>query len=222
MNKLLIVIISFVLSSCNSGKTNKIIDKWDNGKNKTVITYDKQNDTLTYLREFYYENGQLGTKGKIVNGKQDGLWEWWYENGKKKDEATISNGKYIGQRKHWREDGTLKQIEIISGQCINDCCDGKIIYYNEKGEKLIEYTQQNGQWNGEGIGYFSNGKIKRKFIYLNGKKNGMNYEYYPNGHISVEGNYSNDLETGKWTYRDSLGNITGYEIYKEGKVIEKK
>jgi antitoxin component YwqK of YwqJK toxin-antitoxin module len=221
MNRLFTVIIFFVLFSCNNGQNIKVVDKWENGKNKTIITYDNPNDTLTYLREFYFKNGQIGTKGKFVNGKQDGLWEWWYDNGNKKDEAKISNGAYKGERKHWREDGTLKQIEIISGQCSGDCCDGKVIYYTEKGEKLIEYTQQNGQWNGEGIGYYPDGKLKRKFRYVEGKKQGMNYEYLPNGVIEAEGNYVDDLEDGKWTYRDSTGKVTGYQFYKNGQIIKK-
>lgn len=222
MKRPYLTILVFVFFSCNSGQHIKVIDKWENGKNKNVLTFDSPNDTLTYLKEFYFENEQLGMKGKLINGKQEGLWEWWYENGNKKDEAITTNGFFTGQRKHWREDGTLKLVEIINGQCSTDCCDGKVIFYTEKGEKLIEYTQRNGKWNGEGIGYFPDGKIKRKFIYVNGKKNGLNYEYYPNGQISVEGNYLDDLETGKWIYRDSIGNISGYEIYKDGQVIETK
>ena len=29
-----------------------------------------------------YENGQLSSKGKVVDGKLDGKWTYWYENGK--------------------------------------------------------------------------------------------------------------------------------------------
>lgn len=219
MNRLFIVIVLLTLFSCNNGKKIKVINKWENGKNKTVNTYDNPKDTLSYLSEFYFENGQLGTRGNVVNGKQDGFWEWWYDNGNKKDEATLSNGEYKGELKHWREDGTLKQVEIIIGKCSGNCCDGKIIFYTDKGEKLIEYTRQNGQWNGEGIGYYPDGKMKRKFNYVEGKKQGMNYEYLPNGVIEAEGSYKDDLEDGKWTYRDSTGKVTGHEFYKNGQII---
>ncbi len=221
MNKSFLI-FTVIIFSCQDGQKRKISEKWGNGNNKVVLTYDNPNDTTNYLQEFFFENGKLDTKGKIHNGKQDGLWEWWYSNGNKKDEAVIKDGVYIEQRKHWREDGTLRQVEIITGECFGDCCDGKVVFYDDKGFKLIEYSQKSGKWNGEGIGYFRDGKIKRRFTYVDGKKQGMNYEYYHNGVVSAEGLYVDDNEEGKWTLRDSTGTVTGYQEYKKGKIVNSK
>ena len=205
-----------ILLSCNTGQKTKILDRWGNGKNKVVLTYDNPDDTLTYLREYFHENGQLGSRGHFLNNKQEGFWEWWFDNGKKQDEATLRQDAYVGQRKHWRKDGTLDKIEIISGACLDQCCDGKEVFYTEKGIKLIEYTRQNGERNGEGILYYPDGKIKRKFIYANGKKNGMCYDFYPNGKIDNEVNYIDDKEEGLFIWRDSTGKITTKTFFKNG------
>jgi len=218
MNKILPIFILIVIS-CQHAPKQRITERWANGKNKVVLTYDNPNDTANCIREFYFENGRLSTRGEIHNGKENGLWEWWYNNGNKKDEAFIEDGEYVGQRKHWREDGTLRQIEIITGKCFGDCCDGKVIFFDDTGIKLIEYSQKNGKWNGEGLGFFKNGKIKRRFTYVNGKKQGVNYECYPNGVISAEGVYIDDIEEGKWTLRDSTGQISGFQEYKNGKIV---
>ena len=46
----------------------------------------------------------------------------------------------------------------------------------------------------------------------------MNYEYNPNGQVEVEGTYINDLEEGKWIFRDSVGNVTHFVYYKGGQI----
>lgn len=216
-NTTIIFTVLMILVSCNKGPKTKIVEKWETGKSKIIQTYDNPDDTLTFKREFYYKNGQLGSKGYYVNNKQDGLWEWWFCNGNKQHEAVFKNGLYVQYRKHWREDGTLRLVEIINHPCSDTCCDGKRIYYRDNGTKLIQYSvSSNGEWDGEGFAYFPDGKIARKFTYVNGLKQGMCYEYYENGKIEEEGNYINDKEDGKWICRDSTGKMTGYYIYKDG------
>jgi antitoxin component YwqK of YwqJK toxin-antitoxin module len=179
-------------------------------------------DTTSYTYQFYYENEVLGTLGEFSNGLQTGSWNWWYDNEFIMDQATLINGNYIGKRKHYREDGTLRQIEIIKDTCVggacDKCCDGTLIFYNDSGIKFIEYTLKNSKFDGIGKGYYTDGTVKRQFKYIDGQKQGKNYEYHRNGEISAEGEYINDLEEGKWVYRDSSGTITGFDIYHQGNV----
>jgi antitoxin component YwqK of YwqJK toxin-antitoxin module len=220
-NRIIMFLLPIALYACDYKKV-KIQSRWEDGTKAVVFTYKNSSDTLTYLYESFYKNGQPDTKGMIINGKQDGLWEWWFENGRKKDEATLTHGLYIEQRKHWREDGTLQQIEIINDECLSDCCDGKAIYFDEKGVKALEYDRVGGQFNGEGNSFFKDGKIKTRFIYRDGRKTGMSQEFFENGQIHAEGNYVDDKEEGEWLFRDSLGAITDHNYYKHGKVVAVK
>jgi len=216
----ILLVVVAILCSCTEQGEFAVIEKWDNGSKKVTHTFGDPNDTTTYMRTFFHINGIVGTKGKIVAGKQDGLWEWWYENGNRQDLAHLNMGSYSGERKHWREDGTLRQVEIIEGDCIEECCDGKLIFYNDNGIKLLKYNRKNGNYHGFGYGYHEDGSLERKFYYENGKKKGMSYEYYANGVNRASGMYEEDLEQGKWTYRDSLGIIDGYEYFENGKSIK--
>ncbi len=222
MNKtpIILLIAVVIICSCSESPSATIKEVYKDGSTKVTYTYFDSADTTSYIRHFFHPNGVLGHKGKIINGKQDGLWQWWFENGNRKDLAYCDNGLYIKHRKHWREDGTLKQVEIIDGYCEGECCDGVLIYYDNDGLKLLQYTMKNGNYDGIGYGYYKDGSIKRKFYYKNGLKNGMNYEYLPNGNISVSGMYKDDLEQGKWSFRDNSGKIISYSYYIDGEEIK--
>lgn len=219
MNKLIPFLFLTILFSCYSRQKQKVLDKWENGNNKLVLTYDNLDDTLTYLREFFHENGQLGTKGHFINGKQNGLWEWWYENGQKKDEATIKQGIYIGQRKHWFENGSLKQVEIISGECLGECCDGQVINYYENGQIEDESTRINGQTIGQYVYYYDNGQKMKEVYFSASIKDGKYCEWYKDGTKWVEGSYKADERDSVWTWFTTTGTIKSIKLYKEGEFI---
>ena len=153
----------------------------------------------TYLLEFFHENGKLANKGRLINGKQDGLWEWWYENGNKKDEAKIRQGVYIGQRKHWFENGKLQQVEIITGECFGECCDGKVINYYENGQVADESTILNGARTGKYIYRYDNGQTKKEEYFIAGLKEGKYFEWYKDGTKWVEGSFKANKQDSIWT-----------------------
>ena len=216
---LIYLFIISILYSCGLEKKEVVTEKWEDGSTKVSFTYENPDDTTKYVRTSFHTNGKIESKGFVVDGEKDGLWKWWYDNGKKQDLAHLNNGIYEGTRKHWRKDGTLRLVEIIEGNCHGECCDGKLIFYDDSGVKLLKYQMKNGDYNGFGYGYHKDGSIERKFYYENGKKKGMSYEYHTNGKISASGNYINDLEQGKWIYKDSLGTIFAYEYFENGKSI---
>jgi antitoxin component YwqK of YwqJK toxin-antitoxin module len=114
------------------------------------------------------------------------------------------------------------KIEIIEGECDESCCDGRLIFYDEKGRKYAENTSRYGEFDGPAYQYFTDGKIRKEFTYQNDMKNGITYEYYHNGQIHAEGNYIDDKEDGEWTFRDTTGKIIGYAHYKNGIVLPTK
>jgi len=42
-----------------------------------------------------YENGQVKSKGKVTDGKLDGMWTHWYENGQIESEKHFKDGDCI-------------------------------------------------------------------------------------------------------------------------------
>jgi len=218
MKKLFIIIVLVSVYSCNRGDRMEVSEKWENGNNKVVRTYENSDDTLTFLYEGYYEDGKPSIRGNKLHGYKNGTWRWWYSNGNMKDEAKFSIGNYIEERKHWRENGTLRLVEYINGECIDDCCNGRLVFYNEKGEKMNEFTQKDGQFDGVGYVYYPNGKLSRKFTYIKGEKQGYSCDYYQNGMISAEGNFLNNNKDSIWIFKDSLGNVKSKDLYRDGQL----
>jgi uncharacterized protein len=208
-----------IIFSCHQKDKMKIFDKWDNGNPRIVNYYDNIDGTLTFTRGYFHINRKPGSIGKYVNGKQDGHWLWWYDNGNKMDEATYKNGSYIGERKHWWKNGKLKQIEIITGECSGDCCNGKIINYDKNGLIEDEYFMLEGEKNGKYIYRYENGQAKKEEYFVNGLREGSYFEWFADGKKWVEGFYKNNKQDGKWIWWDSLGNIQSKHDMKDDEYL---
>ncbi len=222
MKRMFWVIIMLIIFSCNHGQKTKIISKWDNGKKKVVNTYDNIQDSLTYTREFFFENGKLGTYGKMLNGEREGNWHFYYENGNKKHEAFFSKGHYINKRIHWYENGKLQLEEFFDGQCEGDCCDGKNIYYLENGLIEQEVFIKNGITKYTLYDYDKKGEFILITNYVDTIKEGGYKEIWKNGGKKVEGSYKNGKQDGKWTWWDNKGKLRYIQYYKDGEYLDDK
>ncbi len=89
----------------------------------------------------YYLSGKLYSKGKIENGKENGLWEYWNENGNKAREGEFVDGKPNGTHKYWYENGNLRGI----GEWKNGIYEGKWEMYNETGDEKIIQNYKDGK-----------------------------------------------------------------------------
>ncbi len=67
---------------------------------------------------YYYQNGQMETKGSFKNNKPEGIWTSYYPNGNIRCEGNYKNGK---QQSAWT-------------------------YYNEKGEIINIIFYQDGEF----------------------------------------------------------------------------
>jgi len=219
-NAFVLIILLFIFS-CNG--INKKITKWDNGRDKAILTFLNPNDTLTYLKEDFYKSGQPFSKGMYVGGKKNGLWDWWYLNGNKKDEATFDTGTYIIQRKHWFENGNLKQVEIITGDSSYgncDCFDGHVTNYYENGIVKDESIYFNGKRDSEYIFRYDNGQIKKQEYFKADLKEGPYYEWFQNGTKWVEGYFKNDKQDSIWVWFDSTGKPQAEHTFKNGLLVK--
>jgi len=190
---------------------------YPSNKLKALIEHLPNSD---YSRvEFYYENGQLMSKGRYKDMKKDSLWISFNEYGQltatenyradvlhgerklyhipskqsDKSQLVISIYNYVGGN----PDGEFveyypNQVLRKTGQFKDNKRDGRWVYYELNGNKMMEENYYQGKMHGWQIGYKPNGSEgERSYFYygdrlegkrlqrtlLELKKNGIN----PNG-----------------------------------------
>lgn len=99
---------------------------------------EEKKDVFLYQGEPYtgecyqnFPNGELGVKGRYVNGKKEGVWTWYYSNGNKKRESLYRNGLKSGKSNTWYISGK-KRSEII----FNEDNNLKETRWDEKGKVI--------------------------------------------------------------------------------------
>ena len=132
MKRLIIIsIFSLFIFSCGEKTREEIIERYDNGKMKTImrfigegseevmiekLVYSQSGDTLV-LENYnskgekddywvYYSQNYL-VKGNYKDGKKDGKWTWYEENGQIWKEENYKDGKEDGKRTYYKTDGSL-------------------------------------------------------------------------------------------------------------------
>jgi uncharacterized protein len=115
---------------------------------------------------FYFENGNISSKGIIRDSKPDGYWITYYP------------------------DGTLKS----EGNRMNFELDSIWTFYNESGEISVQIEYKNGKKNGIRRIIHENEVIEEYFV--EDVKQGYTYHYYPDGKLWKEIYFEDGLETG--------------------------
>lgn len=78
-----------------------------------------------------FSTGELGFKGKIVNGKKEGMWKYWYSSGAPKRESEYANNRKNGMTYYWHKNGVKsKEIKYINNKNV----DQKL--WDEEGNRL--------------------------------------------------------------------------------------
>jgi len=104
----------------------KLIQWYENGLNKTEITY--KNGVKDGICTSYFENGKKSIEGTYNNGQPNGLFTWWHKNGNKKYQVVIKgsiNSIFIkiGNFKYWDENGQKRKEQTFkNGKLIDDKC----------------------------------------------------------------------------------------------------
>ena len=192
-------------------------------------------------KEFYY-SGKIKFEGEYLNGKRNGkgkeFHDWFtqikfegeYLNGERngigkeydyKEELRFEGEYKNGKR--WNGKGYIKgkiDFEIKNG-------NGLMREY-EIGQLIFEGEYLNGERNGKGKEYGTNGLLYFEGEYLNGKRHGKGEEYdfdwdYDmfNSYLSFRGEYLNGERNGKGIEYDPYGIIYEGE-YLNGKRLEGK
>ena len=198
--KLLIIIVTF---GCTSKYRDVVIEKYSDGKVKTIEQYigakrirrisfflnekkereENYNDSiLNGVTTLYYETGIVKTKCNYLNGKQAGSFEEFDSLGKKVKETIYSNGKMI-----------------------------KLIYF-KNGKKSCEINEIEKRI----YSYYENGNIEAevpnyddtcKYFYKNGKKKKLGF-------------FKEGKENGIWNFFDEKETLKKNVNYKDGVAID--
>jgi antitoxin component YwqK of YwqJK toxin-antitoxin module len=160
---------------------------------------------------FYYEDGKIEQRGKYNNDKPTGLWTWFYTNGNKWREENLVKGIEEGTITEYNKEG----IEILKGEYVDGERNG--IWNFNNGDNKEEGTYQDGLQNGIWKGWFSNGKINYQVNYVQGVPDGKYKLYYENGNMREEGIYSMGSKEKNWNKYDFEGNLYLTITYKNDK-----
>lgn len=169
-----------------------------------------------------FENGQVRTKGKYIDGKKEGLWESFDKDGLRKGNSeTFKNGKVI-KRISYYTDGSVEMEKNFNDEGIIHGVEKKFAF--DGGHLIAEKNYVNGKQVGKQMARMSSSKPYFEYSIYNtdGKKDGEYSEIFEDSKkTKTKGRYVNDKKHGKWLY----GNDSGFyseEIYDNGKLIEKK
>ena len=108
---------------------------YENGELKEIWHYEDDTENGTFLK--YYRNGNLYSKGQVLNGEYNGLIIYYYENGSLESEWEFENG----------------------------FAHGKYIAYHKNGNIKIEATRQNGTYHGVMTHYSEEGMLETRSFY---------------------------------------------------------
>lgn len=87
------------------------------------------------LCTYWYESGQIKSKGIRTNYFETGLWTYWFENGNKKSEGCFEGEDgCVGKWRYWHSNGELACIGILQGYCGG----GLWTFWDDAGNKIHE------------------------------------------------------------------------------------
>ncbi len=78
-----------------------------NNKKSLIELYE--NDKIV-KKIYYYENGNIGSMGPVVDGQPNGLWIHYYENGNLRSEINMKNGEAVGSFIQYYSNGNIELI----------------------------------------------------------------------------------------------------------------
>jgi hypothetical protein len=119
-------------------------DFHSNGKLWSSITYQSQNDGGKKHGpfEYYYDNGELKSKGNFKDGKENGPYESYYPDGKLESKRNYKDNKK----------------------------DGHQVDYFSNGQLSWSANYKDGRAHGLSLEYYENGRLRFRDCYENGKE----------------------------------------------------
>ena len=156
---------------------------------------------VTGEKIYYYENGEIQSRGELLNGKENGIWTFFYESGQKQLSSNYDEGIENGLWQWYYESGDL----MTSGKYKNGLFDGTWLNYNEEGILLDSSNYVLGRLDGEYKSFYGSGQLSQMGKYSRDKQVGKWMAFYDNGNLSSTGSFIDGELSGLWKFQNIDG-----------------
>ena len=133
---------------------------------------------------FYYYNGELESKGEMLEDKKHGKFEYFYAGGKRKSVETYSHDTILSEIL-WYENGNMHWNNVYKAGRKNGICKE----------------------------YYPTGTLRVEQMYVNGVEEGMYKSYFPEGAIYNDGQFKNGELSGDLKFYSKEGKLTQTKKY---------
>ena len=164
--------------------------------------FDMKNDEYVGLYRTYSSIGVLQKEGTLVKGKFDGLVSYYDEQGHLIGQENYVNGKQYGQNKSYYPGGQLKGEYRMGNE--DEITEFHEFYIDgaKKQDGFIKNDQKVREW----TSYLPSGKIRSKEVFDDeGQANGEGTSYFSNGKVNTKIN----INHGKYVQYEDFGPVTG-------------
>ena len=163
------------------------------------------------MTKYYYPNGKLEAKGKIVKGEMHGKWTIWDQEGNLESIQFYNHGLEDSIWTTYYEDGTVqRRIEYEDG-----IFQGKQTYYYKNGKIETENLYEDHRPNGLFTSYYETGQKREEGNYIIGFEEGRWNVWHENGQMMTSGIFLKGEEVGEWNFFSAEGKLTKKIIYSD-------
>lgn len=164
--------------------------------------------------KYYFENGSIEQEGIFKKGVPDGLWRWYFDTGEIKREEYYRLGMEEGESIEYDIEGNI----IAQGNYIEGMKEGKwrynFYFHTEEGNYINDY--KDGEW----LYFYSNGVKYFEGKFTQGNENGKHIYYYKNGKLKEVQYYIFGRKTKNWEYYDYYGSLLKILTFEDNKLIK--
>lgn len=152
---------------------------------------------------YYYESGDMLSKGMLRRGVVDGEWEYYYEGGGLGSRGVYSNGLEEGVWEYFDESGGLSSTQEYHRGLLH----GSTIAYYDDDLVYQQGTYQYGRMHGEWTTYYESKAVSNKGSYSVDRPDGAWEYYHENGNLFQKGSFLKGEKTGIWKTWDERGEL---------------
>jgi len=140
----------------NTNKREKIVERYDNGNKKLVVTYVGNGSQEQVIKKMtYYNSGKVKEEENYQSNQLNGHYYEYYRNGQISVRANFLNGLRNGDYTEYYYDGTIWE----TGRFVQGDYDGEYNTYFVNGQLKSKESYKNGD-RIEAIWYNSNGDVE--------------------------------------------------------------
>ena len=176
-----------------------LMDYYENGALKSTGIFENGSGELKY----FHSNGNKWKTGKLINGKEEGLWTYYYLNGAKLSEGSFRNGLKNGSFTNYYMTGEIMEkgtymLNIVTENTFykkNGHTDELLTNFYSENRNLVPWTEEQRE-------SFRNDCINKEGI-LN-QKNNIDYCYCLTDKIELFWSYTDFLSSTNNEYQNLI------------------